>query len=69
MSKASRQQIDFAIAALFRPGDIVELWIPKAGRFREISGYFDDFGRPRSCGLAIHGWCLLLGRCKRGWHL
>lgn len=29
MSKASREHIDFAIAALFRPGDVVELRIPK----------------------------------------
>lgn len=45
MSKASREHIDFAIAALFRPGDVVELRIPKAGRLRTISGYFDDFGK------------------------
>jgi hypothetical protein len=45
VSKASREQIDFAIAALFRPGDVVELRIPKAGRFKTISGYFDDFGK------------------------
>ena len=45
MSKASRQHIDFAIAALFRPGDVVELRIPKAGRHGTISGYFDDFSK------------------------
>ena len=38
MSKASRVQIDLAISALFRPGDVVELRIPKAGRFKTISG-------------------------------
>ncbi len=45
MSKSSRVHIDFAIAALFRPGDVVELRIPKAGRFKTISGYFNDFGK------------------------
>jgi hypothetical protein len=45
VSKSSREHIDFAIAALFRPGDVVELRIPKAGRLRTISGYFDDFGK------------------------
>jgi len=45
VSKSSRVYIDFAIAALFRPGDVVELRIPKAGRLRTISGYFDDFGK------------------------
>src|SRR5271163_2375551 len=39
----AREHIDAAIAALFSPGDVVELRIPKAGRFRTISGYFDDF--------------------------
>ncbi len=43
MSQASREHIEAALAALFRPGDVVELRIPKAGRFRTISGYFDDF--------------------------
>jgi hypothetical protein len=45
VSKVSREHIDFAIAALFRAGDVVELRIPKAGRLRTISGYFDDFGK------------------------
>jgi hypothetical protein len=43
VSKASRADIDAAIAALFSPGDVVELRIPKAGRYRTISGYFSDF--------------------------
>jgi hypothetical protein len=43
--KASREYIEAAIAALFRPGDVVELRIPKAGRFRTISGYFGDFAK------------------------
>ena len=43
MSKASRVDIDAAIAALFSPGDVVELRIPKAGKYRTISGYFSDF--------------------------
>lgn len=42
---SSREHIDAAISALFRPGDVVELRIPKAGRFKTISGYFDDFNR------------------------
>lgn len=31
------------IALLFRPGDVVEVRVPKAGKHRTISGYFDDF--------------------------
>jgi hypothetical protein len=41
--KSSREHIDAAIAVIFRPGDVVELRIPKAGRLRTISGYFDDY--------------------------
>jgi hypothetical protein len=41
--KASREHIDFAIAALFRLGDVVELRIPKARGLGTISGYIDDF--------------------------
>ena len=32
-----------AIAVLFRPGDVVEVRVPKAGKHRTISGYFEDF--------------------------
>jgi hypothetical protein len=33
-----------AIAVLFRPGDVVEVRVPKAGKQKTISGYFKDFG-------------------------
>ena len=33
-----------AVDLLFRPGDVVEVRVPKAGRYRTISGYFSDFG-------------------------
>ncbi len=32
-----------AARVLFRPGDVVELRVPKAGRDGTIAGYFDDF--------------------------
>lgn len=32
-----------AINALFVPGDVVELRVLKAGKFKTISGYFNDF--------------------------
>jgi hypothetical protein len=28
---------------MFCPGDVVEVRVPKAGRHKTISGYFDDF--------------------------
>lgn len=31
-----------AVAVMFRPGDVVEVRVPKAGRNRTISGYFND---------------------------
>lgn len=36
-------QILSAARLLFQPGDVVEVRIPKARKFRVISGYFDDF--------------------------
>ncbi|MDF0591855.1 phage/plasmid primase, P4 family, partial [Candidatus Methanocrinis natronophilus] len=39
-----RAEILRALAVYHQPGDVVELRIPKAGRARTISGYFDDFG-------------------------
>jgi P4 family phage/plasmid primase-like protien len=32
-----------AARLLFRPGDVVEVRVPKAGKLRTIAGYFDDF--------------------------
>jgi len=37
-------EIRRAVDILFRPGDVVEVRVPKAGRYRTISGYFSDFG-------------------------
>jgi predicted P-loop ATPase len=34
-----------AVGFLFRPGDVVEVRVPKAGRHRTISGYFSDSER------------------------
>lgn len=39
-----RVEIVRALNVYHQPGDIVELRIPKAGRAKTISGYFDDFG-------------------------
>ena len=36
-------EIRRAVDILFRPGDVVEVRVPKAGRYRTISGYFSDF--------------------------
>lgn len=35
-------QASHAVAVMFRPDDVVELRVPKAGRHRTISGYFND---------------------------
>jgi hypothetical protein len=34
--------IQRAVAALFRPGDVIEVRVPKAGRNGTVSGYFSD---------------------------
>ncbi len=42
-----RERVDLvrdAARVFFAPGDVVELRIPKAGRYRTVSGYFDDWG-------------------------
>jgi P4 family phage/plasmid primase-like protien len=36
------EDVQRTVAALFDPGDVVELRVPKAGRYRTISGYFGD---------------------------
>lgn len=41
-------EIRRAVDLLFRPGDVVEVRVPKAGRYRTISGYFSDFGELES---------------------
>jgi len=45
-------EIRRAIALLFRDGDVIEVRIPKTGRYGVISGYFDDFDKLAS---ALHG--------------
>ncbi len=40
--QADPQEIDRGLAVLFRPGDVVELRIPKTEHQGTISGYFDD---------------------------
>ncbi len=42
----AREEVARAVAVMFRPGDVVEVRVPKAGRQRTISGYFND--PPRS---------------------
>lgn len=39
---ADRNEIAAAIGLLINPGDVFELRIPKAGRFKTISGYFNN---------------------------
>jgi Protein of unknown function (DUF3987) len=41
-NKSDLVEIKKSIAALFRRGDVVEMRIPKAGKLRTISGYFDN---------------------------
>ena len=41
--RAELVEIRRGIAVLFRPGDVIEVRIPKASRYGVISGYFDDF--------------------------
>lgn len=40
---------------LHAPGDVVELRIPKAGRYRTISGYFDDFEALAKVAVKLNG--------------
>jgi len=40
--KSQREHIANAIRTLFEPGQVVELRVPKAGKFGTISGYFND---------------------------
>src|SRR4030095_1317641 len=35
-------EISKTIALLYKPGDVVELRVPKAGRSKTISGYYSD---------------------------
>ncbi len=56
-------EIRRAISALFRPGDVVEIRVPKTGRSRTISGYFEDreelaraVERMEDCGYAGVYW-------------
>jgi hypothetical protein len=42
MSQATAIDVLNAARALFRTGDVVEVRVPKAGRQKVISGYFDD---------------------------
>lgn len=43
MSAETAAHVLQAARLLFRPGDVVEVRVPKAARQRTISGYFDDF--------------------------
>jgi len=43
MGLSNRDDIERGIKKLFRPGDVVELRMPKAGANKTISGYFNDF--------------------------
>jgi hypothetical protein len=56
-------EIQRAMSALFRPGDVVEVRVPKTGRSRTISGYFEDreelaraVERMEDCGYAGVYW-------------
>jgi len=50
-AKADLSEIRRAIAVLYRPGDVIEVRAPKAGRDGTISGYFDD---PEQLALAVY---------------
>lgn len=43
--KADRENIAEAIRILFEPEQVVELRVPKAGKLKTISGYFDDHNK------------------------
>ena len=43
VSAEKNDEVRRAIETLFRPGDVVEVRVPKAGKHRTISGYFVDF--------------------------
>jgi hypothetical protein len=40
--EADRQNIEDAIRILFEPGQVVEVRVPKAGKYGTVSGYFND---------------------------
>jgi hypothetical protein len=42
MHEQALEEATRAVAVMFRPSDVVELRVPKAGRHRTISGYFND---------------------------
>jgi DNA-binding MarR family transcriptional regulator len=48
-------EIHRAITALYEPGDVVELRVPKAGRDHTISGYFDDHEKLANAVLKADG--------------
>lgn len=43
MNETTVQAVLRAARLLFQAGDVVEVRVPKAGRLRTVSGYFDDF--------------------------
>lgn len=43
MNQNTVQDVLHAATKLFQPGDVVEVRVPKAGKLRTISGYFDNF--------------------------
>jgi hypothetical protein len=43
--RKDRENIAEAIRILFEPGQVVELRVPKAGKFGTITGYFNDFAK------------------------
>lgn len=53
MSNENKSQIEAAARYLFGPGDVVEVRVPKALKFRTISGYFDDFGLMAEAAAAL----------------
>ncbi|MCX6632901.1 MAG: hypothetical protein NTW28_35330, partial [Candidatus Solibacter sp.] len=41
-ASSAASEVRRAIGCLFRPGDVVEVRVPKAGRHRTVSGYYSD---------------------------
>jgi hypothetical protein len=42
-NEANSYEIRHGLSVLFEPGDVIEVRMPKCGKFGTVSGYFDDF--------------------------
>lgn len=61
ISYTQADEIEHTLRTLFRPGDVVEIRSFKAGRYRTISGYYDDFHQAAIDAAALDEQCLSAG--------